>query len=154
MRYASSSISLPFSLNQLHSPLLPFQKKHVAKAMEEVYSSTHMQFVRQCSLVEKALMVALMLETRATKKLHASVQALHQRIETHLALVLPDCRCNEGAALSLCHGLVAKGIFISSPAWHHLKTRVQFRVEPADIAAGIKEDSRMSVLHSLMSSSG
>ena len=124
------------------------------KAMEEVYSSTHMQFVRQCSLVEKALMVALMIETRATKKLHASVQALHQRIETHLALVLPDCRCNEGAVLSLCQGLVANGILVSSPAWHHLKMRVQFRVESADIAAVIKDDSRLSVLHSLMSSSG
>ena len=144
---------VPLPLPDLFSPPT-LQKPHVTKAMEEVYSSTHMQFVRQCSLVEKAIMVALMLEMRATKRLHASIHSLHTRIETHLVLLIPDCRCNEGAVLSLCHGLVTKGLLISSPAWHHLRMRVQFRVDSADVAAGIKDDQRLSSIHTLMSSSG
>ncbi len=51
------------------------------RAIEEVYGSVHMRFLRSCSLLEKALMVALMLEVRATKRAHATVQVRRHELD-------------------------------------------------------------------------
>ena len=47
---------------------------HVSKSIRDAFSSPQMQFLRACSLCEKAVMIALMLEMRASKQAVATVQ--------------------------------------------------------------------------------
>ena len=121
------------------------------KAIAEVYESLHMQFLRACSLAEKALMVALMVDMRASNKASATVQSIHQRLETHLALLLPSVRCTDSAVVSLATGLAQRGLLVCAESWRYLRMQVQFKVEISDVATALKEDARLAPLHSLMS---
>ena len=78
-------------------------------------------------------------------------QALHHRLETHLGMLLPDVRCPEGLVVSLVAGLAQKGLLVCSPVWHHIHTKVQFKVDVSDVYTALKEDTRLASLHGQMS---
>lgn len=128
--------------------------KMCCRAVQEVYDSVHMQFLRSCSLLEKVLMVALMLEVRATKKAVSTVNALHHRVETHLALLIPDANCCEGTVVSLVAGLVQKGLLTctTTDTSYNIFTKVQFKVDMEDAAEAFKQDARLSPVVYLMCS--
>ncbi|GAX79990.1 hypothetical protein CEUSTIGMA_g7430.t1 [Chlamydomonas eustigma] len=125
-------------------------REHMLKAINEIYGSVHMQYLRSCSLSEKVLMVALMIEMRSTKKAHSTVQALHQRLDTHVALLLKEARMHENCVLSLATGLAAKGLLSCMPSWRHIHMKVQFKVEVSDVETALKEDVRLVPLHNQM----
>ena len=64
---------------------LGVQKKHCDKAISEIYGSVLMEFLRSCSLMEKVVMVALMIDIRANKKSYSTAQVILSCVCTALS---------------------------------------------------------------------
>eukprot|EP00798_Chlamydomonas_sp_ICE-L_P011217 gene11217-18839_t len=122
--------------------------KYVLKATVETYASIHMQFLRSCSRLEKLIMVALMLEMRATKKQETTAQALHHRLHTHLGLIMPEAKCPAGTVVALLAGLGSKRLLLTDPGWRHIKMKVSFNVTVDDVVVALKEDPGLASVHS------
>jgi origin recognition complex subunit 1 len=123
-------------------------RAHLQAAIAESYGSVHMQVLRARSLWEKALLLAVALESRAAARRDVGLPAVLKRVERHLCALL-DLDCPPVGALqhAACR-LASSRLLLADGA--HAKMRLALNVAREDVAQAVRGDARMERLHQLL----
>jgi len=123
---------------------------HVSRAINEMFETVHAQLMGAASRLEKLLLVAAVVEGRASGRADVSLQAVAARVAGTLCPWTRDERPPLGAVLAAATRLGAQRLLITDPRGLHLKARIMLNVDKSDVAHAIGRDPDLAELTRLL----
>ncbi|KAG2483739.1 hypothetical protein HYH03_017394 [Edaphochlamys debaryana] len=124
--------------------------RQATAAIKEMYGSVHMTLLRSCGLYPKLVLVALLMEARASNKPEATVAALHHRLRTHLALLLGTAGLPLSRVVEAAAALGAQRLVLAEAGWQGPGMRLTLNVPQDDVVALLREDPALGPLQACL----
>ncbi|KAF8073069.1 ORC1A [Scenedesmus sp. PABB004] len=124
------------------------RRAHVTQAQQEMFSALHHKLLRSRSTWEKVLLVAVVVEARATGRSAVIIQSVAERAANSIAALVGLTPPPLGVLQQCLVRLAGVRLLLSDGA--HLKAAVALNVDKEDVGLALRDDERLSRLHTLL----
>lgn len=76
----------------------------------------------------------------ATVLAQYQTQAVHHRLTTHIALMVPDAKFEAGTVARAVFNMAAKHLLLTGPSWQGIKARVALALHKDDVCIALRQD--------------
>ncbi|KAK9830101.1 hypothetical protein WJX72_009780 [[Myrmecia] bisecta] len=115
------------------------QMKHIDAAIREMFNATHMQLMVNCCMLEKALLAALLQETRAKGRCDAILEPVNVRLQTMLQNGCEPAMCL-GDVISAATRLGAKRLVLAESGSKRMRMKLSLNVPEDDLVHVLRND--------------
>ncbi|KAA6424992.1 MAG: origin recognition complex subunit 1-like [Trebouxia sp. A1-2] len=121
---------------------------HVDDAINEMFQATHMQMMRNCCRLEKMLLAAVLMESRARGHTDVMMENVHVRLEG-LCQGHSEPNVAVGAAVAAATRLGSKRLILADPGAKRLYMRMSLNVPVDDLSHILKHEDTIEWLKDL-----